>query len=150
MLRKFAFALLLAFPIYGQQPVMRSTLGSGYGLLGKLTSGNFNSTADQPITINLPGGATKYVIQNITCTNASTSLTLAVGGFYAAASKTTAIVANTQVFTALTAAAKYVAVTLNALVGTDIRTETTLYLSLTTGQGGAATADCYIYGNTLP
>ncbi len=118
----------------------------GQLLLGKLTSANMNSTADQAITIN---GTTKYLIRKIVVTNASTNLTLAVGGFYAAASKTTAIVANTQVYSALTAASKYVDLTLGALLTTDVRTETTLYLSLTTGQGGAATADVYIFGDML-
>ncbi len=116
-------------------------------LLGVLKGANFNSTADQAIAVT---GATKYVITAIRVTNASTSLTLAIGGFYAAASKTTALVANTQVFSALTASTKYVDTTLGALIGTDVRTETTLYLSLTTGQGGAATADVYVFGEVLP
>lgn len=114
-------------------------------LLGKISAANFNTTADQPVTI----ASTKYVIQSIVVTNASTNLTLAVGGFYAAASKTTAIVANTQVYTALTSSSKYLAVTLNALGLSDVRTETTLYFALTTGQGGVATGDIYIFGLDL-
>lgn len=114
-------------------------------LLGVLKTANFNSTADQGIAIN----SSNYIIRKISVTNASTSLTVAVGGFYAATSKSTAIVANTQVYTVLTAAAKTVDVTLNALGISDRRTETTLYLSLTTGQGGAATADVYVFGDRL-
>lgn len=114
-------------------------------LLGKITAADFNTTVDQPVTI----ASTKYIIQSIVVTNASTNLTLAVGGFYAAAAKSTPVVANTQVYTALTGASKYVAVTLNALGLSDIRTETTLYFALTTGQGGAATGDIYIFGLDL-
>ena len=114
--------------------------------LGFLKSANMNSTSDQAISIN----SAKYVIRRIIVCNASTSLTLAVGGFYAAASKATAIVASTQVFTALTGSTKTLDTTLNALALSDTRTETTLYLSLTTAQGGAATADVYIFGDNLP
>jgi hypothetical protein len=74
-----------------------------------------------------------------------------VGGFYTAASEGgTIIVANTQIYVLLTAAAKFLDVTLAAILGTDVRTETTLYFSLTTGQGSAATADIYIFGDPLP
>lgn len=114
-------------------------------LLGKLTGANMNSTADQAITIN----SSNYIIRNIVVTNPSTSLTTSVGGIYAAASKTTAVVANTQIFTALTAAAKTLDLTLNALGLSDRRTETTLYFSLTIAQGATATADIYIFGDKL-
>lgn len=114
-------------------------------VLGRLNSANFNSTADQGIATN----STRYIIRRIVVQNASTSLTTAVGGFYAAASKTTALVSAAQVYTALTASTKYIDATLTALVGTDVRTEATLYLSLTTGQGGAATADILIIGDRL-
>lgn len=113
-----------------------------YTCLGRLVGANMNSTADQAITIN----ASQYVIKEILVMNASTNLTTAVGGFYGAAGKATAIVANTQVYTALSGASKYVDLTLGTLLGTDIRTESTLYLSLTIAQGGAATADIYILG----
>lgn len=115
--------------------------------LGSLKTANMNTTADQPITIG--NGTSRYVITAIVVTNASTSLTLAVGGIYAAASKTTALVANTQIYSALTGATKQVSLTLGALIGTDTRSENTLYLALTTGQGGAATADIYIFGYIL-
>lgn len=118
---------------------------AGRVLLGKLASANMNSTADQAIAIS----STNYIIRNIVATNASVSLTLSVGGIYAAASKTTAVVANTQIFSALTASTKTVDLTINALGLSDRRTEATLYLSLTTGQGSAATADIYIYGDRL-
>jgi hypothetical protein len=116
-------------------------------LLGLKKGANMNSTADQ--IIGMPGG--KYIIRKIVIVGASASLTLAAGGIYTATSKGgTVIVAAAQLYSALTAAAKFLDLTLAAIVGTDIRTETALYLSLTTSQGGAATADIYIYGDRLP
>lgn len=112
-------------------------------LLGKKVSADMNSTSDQSITIN----SSNYIIRQILVTNASVSLTTSAGGVYTAASKGgTAIVANTQVYSALTSATKALDLTLN---NTDRRTETTIYLSLTTGQGSAATADVYIFGDRL-
>lgn len=115
-------------------------------LLGKLASADMNSAADQAIAINLPTNG-KYVIRNIVVTNASISLTTAVGGIYAAASKTTPIVANSQAYTTLTASTKVM--DLVVLVSADIRSEATLYLSLTTAQGAAATADIYVFGDII-
>lgn len=113
-------------------------------VLGSLIGANMNSVADQSITI---AGGAKYIISKIVVTNASTSLTLATGGFYTAASKGgTAIVAAAQVFSALTGATK---VLLPTIAVSDARTEATLYLALTIAQGGAATADVYIIGDVL-
>jgi predicted solute-binding protein len=81
-------------------------------------------------------------------TNASTSLTLAAGGIYTATSKGgTAIVAAGQVYSALTSSSKTLQTTIAV---TDTRTESTLYLSLTTAQGSAATADVYVFADVLP
>lgn len=114
--------------------------------IGQLNGANFNSTADQAIQI--PFG--RYVIRRITVQNCSTSLTLAVGGFYTAASKGgTAIVANTQVYTALTSTTKFLDVTPAAILTTDVLTAPTVYLSLTTGQGSAATCNVAIFGDIL-
>lgn len=123
----------------------RKVVSEMTGVLGVLKSANMNSTADQAILIN----SSNYIIRKIIVTNPSTSLTTAVGGFYAATGKTTAIVANTQIYTALTGSTKFLDCTLAAILGTDRRTETTLYLSLTTPQGGAATADIYIIGDSI-
>lgn len=125
----------------------QNTLGLlRYQCLGKLSSANMNIATDQAIAI----GASSYAIKEIIVCNASTNLTTAVGGVYTAASKGgSAVVANTQVYTALTGATKYVGLTLAALVGTDLRTDATLYLSLTLAQGGAATADVYVFGLRL-
>lgn len=118
-------------------------------LLGVLLGANFNSTADQAIAIS----SSKYIVRTIIAVNASVSLTTAAGGIYPAAAKGgTPIVAATQAYTALTAASKFLALTLNPAAGgptTDVETATTVYLSLTTAQGAAATADVYIFGDDL-
>ena len=114
--------------------------------LGQLLSANFNSTADQSIRMT----SSRYIIDYIVVDNASTSLTTAAGGVYPTTSKGgTAVVASSQVYTALTASSKYVALTLAGGVATDVNTATTLYLSLTTGQGSTATADVRVYGRDL-
>jgi len=116
-------------------------------LLGVIKSANFNSVADQPITIR----SQKYVVRNIVVDNASASLTLAAGGIYTGTSKSgTTVVAAAQIYTALTGATKFLDLTLASAVVTDILTATTIYLSLTVPQGTAATADLYIFGDTLP
>lgn len=115
--------------------------------LGRLKGANFNATTDQAIPIN----SSRYVVRKIVVNNASISLTTAAGGVYTAASKGgTALVAAGQVYSALTASTKFVDLTLEAVAGTDVVTATTLYLSLTTAQGAAATADIYVYGDALP
>lgn len=117
-------------------------------VLGILKGANFNSTADQAILVTK---GSKYVIRKIIVTNTSTSLTLAVGGFYTATSKGgTVLVAATQVYSALTGSTKYVDLTLASALVTDVLSSSTIYLSLTTAQGGAATADVYIIGDVLP
>lgn len=115
-------------------------------LLAVVKGVNLNTTNDQ----SLPMRSSKYVIRRVVVVNASASPTLAVGGFYTAASKGgTAIIANTQVYTVLTATTKWVDMTLATILTTDVRTETTLYFALTTAQGSACTADIYIFGDPL-
>ena len=119
-----------------------SPLG-GARLLGKLLAANMNSTADQAILIN----SANYRLTKVVVRNVSTSLTLAAGGIYTTTSKGgSAVVAAAQVYSGLTGATKALDLTIAAVGNTDMRTETTLYFSLTTAQGGAATADIYIYG----
>jgi len=121
-------------------------------VIGSLKSANFNSTADQAIPIQLPAGFTKYVVTGLVAYNPSTSLTTAAGGLYNATSKPAGgiLVAAAQVYTALTAAGKFLPVTLAALAGTDLQTAANVYLSLTLAQGGAATADVAVLGYFLP
>lgn len=118
------------------------------GVIASLVSANMNTTADQTITITYPNGAAHFYIDKVLVTNASASLTLAAGGIYTAASKGgTAVVAAAQVFSGLTGSGKSL---LPTIAVTDARAETSLFLSLTTAQGAAATADLYILGYWLP
>ena len=115
-------------------------------LLGFKLGLDMNVTTDQQITM-VNGGA-KFRISKITVLNASIDLTTAAGGVYPSASKGgTAIVANTQVYTALSNSAYAVDLTLVATPAKTVYAATqALYLSLTTAQGAAATADVYVFG----
>lgn len=128
--------------------VTGQVIGTGVDqLLGKLIGANMNVTTDQAIPITRIGSQ-KYLITKIFVTNASTSLTAADGGIYTATSKGgTAIVAAAQVYTALTAATVGLDLTLAV---NNTYTLDNLYLSLTGAQGGAATADIYVFGIILP
>lgn len=109
--------------------------------LGKLASANFNTTADQAISIS----ATAYQISSIAVTNCSGTFTLAVGGFYNAASKGgTAMVAAAQAYSGISSGTLVFNPTLAVITR---QTAATLYLSLTTAAGSAATCDIYVYGN---
>lgn len=139
-------------PVWGKILPANIDMASGplprYGLLASLTGANFNSTADQSMTIQT--GVTRYVIRRIIVDNASINLTTAAGGIYTQAAKAgTAIVAAAQVYTALTTSAKFKDLTLEAVIATDILTATTIYLSLTTAQGAAATANVWVFGENL-
>lgn len=118
---------------------------TGIVLLGRLLSANMNSTADQAIAIN----SSSYRVTKIVARNASTSLTTASGGVYSATAKGgSAIVAAAQVYSALTGSTKCVNLTIAAVGDSDSRTEASIYLSLTVAQGGAATADLWVYGES--
>jgi hypothetical protein len=122
--------------------------------IGHLTGANFNVTTDQAVTIGpLTSGnagylptATKYKIAEITVGNCSISMTTAQGGFYTATSKGGTIIgATTTSYTACASSS-----TLQSLKGvtnedSTILTAATLYLSLTTAQGAAATGDVDIW-----
>lgn len=120
--------------------------GAGNTILGKLLAANMNSVADQPISML----ANSYIIRKIVAANPTANLTVSAGGIYTLAAKAgTAIVPAVQVYTVLSSAAKYLDLTLDALLGTNILTQATLYLSLTLAQGGAALADIYLLGDAL-
>jgi hypothetical protein len=63
----------------------------------------------------------------------------------------TAIVAAAQAYSGLTTSAKFVDLTVASAytTGGDVLTVKSIYLSLTTGQGTAATADIYVYGDII-
>lgn len=118
---------------------------------GYRKSADFNSTSDQSIAISLPDGVTAYRVQFIIVKNASISLTTAAGGVYNTTAKGgTPLVAASQAYSALTGAAagasgSLLQLTADSGIGSAYQTATTLYLSLTTPQGAAATADIYVY-----
>lgn len=124
--------------------------------LGHLTGANFNVTTDQAIAINpmtstsngyMFGAATKYMITEIDVGNCSASLTTAKGGFYTAASKGGTIIgATTTPFTNCTSTTTRQRLTGLTNEDSTILTAATLFLSLTTAQGAAATADVDVYG----
>jgi hypothetical protein len=126
---------------------------------GELLGANFNVTTDQAIPISVPSGT--WMIENIVITNptngsgSTLSMTTAQGGFYTAVSKGgVAVVASSQAYSTLTGNAANT--TGNAMTATLATAGTTtafggyaagsnqistLYFSLTTPQGAAATAD---------
>jgi len=115
--------------------------------IAQLLGANMNATTDQALTMLLPASMV-FVPRRIVVTNASTSLTTAAGGVYDAASKGgNAIVASSQAYSALTTAGAAIYLTIAAFRREAAATK--LYLSLTTAQGAAATADVYVYGDAI-
>lgn len=127
---------------------VQTELLSGLILGGKLIGANFNSTADQAITITSP--TARYRILQIIVTNASTSLTTAAGGIYTAAAKGgVQVVTSAQAYSGITSTAvdtlANTAILNTTNTNTMVNSVETIYLSLTTPQGGAATADVYVF-----
>jgi hypothetical protein len=120
---------------------------------GGLYGANFNTTADQAIPVSFP--SYRYVIDKIEVTNPSVSMTTAAGGVYTGASKTgQTLVASGQAYSGLTTNAvntdgSALALTLATSATTDYLNSTPIYLSLTTAQGAAATADVRVYCRPL-
>ena len=114
--------------------------------LAALIGANFNVATDQSLWIR--PGVLKFRPNKIIVTGASVSLTTAAGGIYSAATKGgSAIVAAAQAYSALTAPTKALLLTL-AVTDTVFQLER-LYLSLTTPQGAAATANVFVFGEDL-
>lgn len=110
-------------------------------ILFQIMSANMNSTADQPFTQLFQFN--EYILTRVIVTNSSAPLSPAAGGIYTGASKSgTVIVPAAQVYSAMTANAPVLDLT---LANTDRRSGG-LLLSLTTPKGSAATADFYIEG----
>jgi hypothetical protein len=127
---------------------VNNTAANTNRVLCSIRGANFNTTADQACAI--AASVTAYTVTSVLITNCSTSMTLAAGGVYPTTSKGgTALVAAVQVYSALTASTITLLATLAANIATTRYTAATLYLSLTTGQGGAAACDFYVLGNDL-
>ena len=133
---------------------MKNYFPSDLRVIAKLLGANMNVITDQALALQISDAdnqlvtlAGNFILDKIVVTNASISLTTAVGGVYTAVTKGgTAVVAAGQVYTALTASTKFVALTLANSALTDVLNLSNLYFSLTTAQGAAATADIYVYG----
>lgn len=127
--------------------------GSSNVPAGYLVGANFNTTTDQAITINFPTGFTHFVIRRIVVGNASISLTTAQGGIYTASGKSGfALVASTQAYSSLSAPSFFLSATLASVAMSNQLNlaESPLYLSLTTAQGSAATADVTVFCDFTP
>lgn len=118
-------------------------------LLAALKGANMNVTSDQAFVMYVLSGQ-KYRVRRITATNPSLSLTTAAGGIYPAPAKGgTALVAAGQTYSALTTG--LLAEDLTLAVPNNVQAAgTQLYLSLSTPQGGASTADVYVFGDVYP
>jgi hypothetical protein len=144
-------------PIWVTDGVIGDGGVSPFNVIASLRQANFNITSDQPIVI--PSPITAFRLSNIIITNASVSLTTAVGGFYPAAAKGgTPIVSAAQVYTALTTANLLLLATLTSFGSTarfssanlgTVAAQLVIWFSLTTAQGVAATADIYLIGDNL-
>lgn len=122
--------------------------------LGTKIGADFNVTTDQSIALT---GSSFYVVAGVVITNCSTSLTTAKGAFYAAAAKTSPLWAQT-VATAYTGLdgtagrAQSIGFTGGAAGSTNAGSSlaftgpATIFLSLTTPQGAAATCDIRVFG----
>ena len=111
-MKKFLLALLLASAL--AIPVHAAAVAPVFSQIGKLTGANFNTTADQSITLTQPTAGKPWCIYGFIVTNPSVSLTTAAGSFYAGAAKTNIIIttsASSSVWTGLTTSSDIVGAT---------------------------------------
>lgn len=121
-------------------------LDSGAPLASRTVA--LDSTADQSMSVV---NATSYTIERAIVTGCTGTPVLAAGGVYTGASKTgITVVAAAQVYTALTASAKFLPLTLEAVTGTDVFTAQTLHFSLSVANAAAVTCSLYVFGRRLP
>lgn len=128
---------------------------SGIGLpqlaIKSLRAANMNITTDQALQLPV---ANLFTITGLFVTNCSTNMTTAAGGIYGAASKgSPIIVAAAQTYVNATAATAMQQLTLNNVSGGATQAiftpASTLFLSLTTGQGSASTCDVWMIYSPL-
>lgn len=126
-------------------PIMGYRSGNSVRQIAHLASVNFNSSADQ--AISLPSGQS-WVVTGIIATNVTVNLTTAAGGVYTGAAKGgTAIVAAGQVYTALTGSATQILRL--TIAASPTVSNGTIYFSLTTPQGSAATGGLFVFGRPV-
>lgn len=135
-----AYALL-------QQMIALGNAG-GARLLFALLGANMNVTTDQAFTPIF--GASSWFMSRAILVNPSTSLTTAAGGLYNAITKPAGgiLVAAAQTYANADASGTDGQELTMAKAAIGLQTATP-YLSLTTGQGGAATADLYVFGTPM-
>lgn len=118
------------------------------GQIGSLIGADFNSVADQPITLD----PTAYFLEEIIVTNASVNMDTAQGAIYASPAGVDGII-GTDVFVTLTAPNMVQFYTHNVgftnFANTQVLTNNPIYLKLDIPQGIPATADIYIYGRVI-
>lgn len=117
-------------------------------LAATLNAANFNIATDQPLTITLPAGYSKWQIDTVRVSNPSVSLTTAVGGIYSGAGKTgVQIVSAAQVYAALTTNAANTSGSAMSATVSNVAAYNlgAIYFSLTTPQGAPATADINVW-----
>lgn len=146
-------ALLLASSAFAQSITTTPTpVGlPGIGVqrvLCSIRAANLNTTADQACIV--PATVTAWAPTAIWTTNCAGTLTLAIGGVYPAAAKSgTPLVAAIQAYSSLTTSILILPLTLATGIVTTRYAVNTVYLSLTTGAGSAATCDFYVVGVDL-
>jgi hypothetical protein len=122
-------------------------LPTGAHLLGA----DFNSTADQPVSIPFPPGLSRAIPRRIVISNASVPVDAAIGGIYSGAGKTGCeIVPATQMYPGLTSSLSYVDAAVQNCGALLSVQSNPIYFSLTTPQGVAATADITMQFDYLP
>jgi hypothetical protein len=119
-------------------------------LLFAKTGLNMNVTTDQ--ALDKYGKFTSFLVTLIRAANGSISLTTAQGSLYTGAGKTgVVIMATTTPYATITGPTTGMDVVI-AATGRPvitILTAASLFLALTTAQGGAATMDMYVFGTPL-
>jgi hypothetical protein len=125
-------------------PVLAIPPGNA-NVIGSLRAANFNSTADQAIVIR--PAITAWLTTSIIVTNCAGEFA-AVGGIYPTTNKGgTPLVAASQTYPV--GSNNFLTLTFNGSTGSNRYTLSTVYLSLTTPQGNAATCDVYVLGVDL-
>lgn len=124
----------------------RDTLGKvlpRYGVLAMLTGVDLNvATSDNAMTLE----ATRYRIDKVMVENPSVNVAAVTAGVFTAAGGAGTTLAADQALAALTATTKFDDLALEAVTGTDTRTDGTLYFRVGTPLGSAATANVLLLG----
>jgi hypothetical protein len=120
---------------------------SGFRLLGSVSAVNLNTAAPADIGTITNIRSTSYIPLYVVVYGASADSSTAAVGLYTGAGATGTTIVTPAALTGLNAAGKYKLLTIAAL-DTPL-TASSLFVRLTTAQGGAATANVAIYGISL-